>query len=289
MKIIKIILMLIITVLALAGCSYVEFEKNVEDIIFDKNSSSQIIAGKYIESESETETDKSESDNENSQTSSSTKSSSELSIGQSFDASIDIERTDGSQDTIGQKGLIYTINSVEFYDNIYESGVEFNTWNLEWNPESCEYYVWEGAEKCYRDNMFVLFDVTVTYNARENGEKETEIRFSSDLLMVRNNEKIPNDWLEEFVELRKAGVSVIDPSEPEYFSGAPLIDEYSGFVDRDDILPIIHDGETLNFQIGYLTWEKFVEYKALRLQINSYNASFLEGYNGRYIDLFPEE
>ena len=288
MKIIKIILMLIITVLALAGCSYVEFEKTVEDIIFDKNNSSQIIAGKYIESESEPETDKSESDNENSQTSSSSKSSSELSIGQSFDASIDIERTDGSQDTIGQKGLIYTINSVEFYDNIYESGVEFNTWNLDWNPETGEYDA-RHSERSYEDNMFVLFDVTVTYNARENGEKETEIRFSSDLLMVRNNEKIPNDWVEEFVELRKAGVSVIDPSEPEYFSGAPLIDKYSGFVDRDDILPIIHDGETLNFQIGYLTWEKFVEYKALLLQINSYNASFLEGYNGRYIDLFPEE
>ena len=288
MKIIKIILMLIITVLALSGCSYVEFEKNVEDIIFDKNSSSQIIAGKYIERESEPETDKSESDNENNQTSSSSKSSSELSIGQSFDASIDIERTDGSQDTIGQKGLIYTINSVEFYDNIYESGVEFNTWNLEWNPETGEYDA-RHSGRSYEDNMFVLFDVTVTYNARENGEKETEIRFSSDLLMVRNNEKIPNDWVEEFVELRKAGVSVIDPSEPEYFSGAPSIDEYSGFVDQDDILPIIHDGETLNFQIGYLTWEKFVEYKALLLQINSYNASFLEGYNGRYIDLFPEE
>lgn len=270
-QIFKLFCLLLVVTFVFSGCA-----TKINDAFENQNKDKNVVTHEYnaaavIENEEEKET------------------SSMISVGESFDAVIDIERKDGTKETIGQKGLRYTINSVEVFENIYESGVELNTSVLSWDSANNEYYISDDAHNAFINNMFILLDVTVTYNAPEDSKAEITISFPNDIRVHRDEEKLPEDWLDEFVALREQKIYVTDPSDILYFSCAPMPDEITFDMDKDDMLPQIKDGETINLQLGFYCWEKFVEYKCLYLQINSYNTNFINNYDGKYVVIFPEE
>ena len=281
MKKIKITLALLITVLILSGCSVTAINDALKNTAKEnKDSVSQPTVGTYIESESE--------DAENSSSKTESKSDNEKGTGESFDAAIDYETEDGEKVTVGKKGLSYTFNSYEIYDNFFESGLDFRASMLEYDFETEKYYLTESKESVYKNNMFILVDMTATYNAPEGGAERIEIHITNDIIARNYSGTIPEELMEEFISLRDNNIIVVYPNV-NYLSTVPL-PENGLFPDHDVLMAnFLNDGEELNFQIGIICWEKFVEDKDLYLSINGFNPGAIEGYDGRYFAIFPEE
>ena len=275
MKRYSIISLLIVIVLIFSGCSATA----INDTLKDSNNESKVVVeqtimGKYVESESETEISKSDTETNN-----------EKGIGEELDASIDIERPDGTKDTIGAKGLRYTINSYEIYDNWWETGLELNSDMLGYDFETGEYSLTESSKEIYTINKCIIVDITATYNAPEGGRDEVEFHPATDIVPWAKKENL---WGEEFVSLREQNILVVYP-QICYLSTVPP-PEKGVYIDDDIKLAVfLKDGETLNFQIGIFCWEGFIEYKDILLQMSNINPDSIEGYDGVYFNFFPEE
>lgn len=285
MKILKLILTLLFIVLILTGCSVTDIG---EVSNYGNTMVSQMIIDANIENKTESQTSENALIDGEDESKNDVKPDNNLNVGENFGVSIDIEREDGTKETIGQRGLRYTINSVTVYENIYESGVEFNVWNLSWDPVNKEYFISEDQHNSNINNMFILLDFTATYNAPENGKDEITVNFENDMLAISKDEKMKEGWLDEFATIREKKIYISSPYI-SYYSGAPLPKDVDTYMDQDDMLPTIKDGETISFQIGITCWEKFVESKNVYLQINGYNPNFIDNYDGYYVALIPEE
>ena len=271
----SIICLLIVIVLIFSGCSATA----INDTLKDSNNESKVdveqtVIGKYVESESETEISKSDTEKDD-----------EKGIGEELDASIDIERPDGTKETIGAKGLRYTINSFEIYDNWWETGLELNSDMLGYDFETGEYSLTEGSKEIYTVNKCIIVDITATYNAPKGGREEVEFHPASEIVPMTKKD---DQWNDEFVSLRKQDILVVYP-QIRYLSTVPP-PEKGVYIDDDIKLAVfLKDGETLNFQIGIFCWEGFIEYKDILLQMSNINPDSIEGYDGVYFNFFPEE
>ena len=282
MKNIKIICLLLAVEVLLSGCSVVALNDALENTGKENtNTVSQDVVGTYIESEAK--------NSENSSTESESKPDNAKGIGESFDVAIDYETEDGEKVTVGKKGLSYTFNSYEIYDNFFESGLEFRAPMLEYDFETEKYYLSEINENCYKNNMFILVDMTATYHASKNGEKEIIANIYNDIIGWSNSKKkMPEGWLDEFIALREKGTLVTDV-HVGYFSVSPLPED-GLYPDHDHMFDLpLKDGESKSFQIGIICWEKFVEYESVYLQINDFNPEAIEGYDGMHFAILPEE
>lgn len=281
MKNIKIICLLFAVAVLLSGCSVVALNDALENTGKENtNTVSQDVVGTYIESESE--------DAENNVNESESTQDGEKGIGESFDAAIDYETEDGEKVTVGKKGLSYTFNSYEIYDNFFESGLEFRAPMLEYDFETEKYYLTEEGRNAYENNKFILVDMTATYHAPENGKEEIIANTYNDIIGWSTSKKMPENWLDEFVALRESGTIVTDV-QVCYNSISPLPED-GLYPDHDHMFDLpLKDGESKSFQIGIICWEKFVEYKNVYLQINGFNPEAIEGYDGMHFAILPEE
>ena len=280
MKIVKLFSLLLALSVLFSGCSASAINDALKNTVKEnKDSASQTVVGTYIESEANSEDSSSKTESA---------SDDEKGIGESFEAAIDYETEDGEKVTVGKKGLSYSFNSYEIYDNFFESGLEFRAPMLEYDFETEKYYLPESKENVYKNNMFILVDMSATYNAPENGKEEIIADTYNDIIGWYMANKMPENWLDEFVALRESGTLVTDV-QVCYNSLSPLPED-GLYPDHDHMFDLpLKDGESKSFQIGIRCWGKFVEYKNVYLNILNFNPGALEGYDGRYFAVLPEE
>ena len=277
----RVLCLLLVVLFLFSGCSATAINDALKNTAKEnKDSVSQTVVGTYFESES---------NSENSISKTESKSDNEKGTGESFEAAIDYVTEDGEKVTVGKKGLSYTFNSYEIYENFFESGLEFTAPMLEYDFETEKYYLSEINENCYKNNMFILVDMTATYHAPENGKEEIIANTYNDIIGWSNSKKkMPEGWLDEFIALRESGTLVTDV-QVCYNSISPLPED-GLYPDHDHMFDLpLKDGESKSFQIGIICWEKFVEYESVYLQINNFDPGALEGYDGMYFAIFPEE
>ena len=274
--------LLTVIVFIFSGCSVTSLNNTLEGVTENSQAVvSQTTIGKYIESESE--------DTDNSTIESDAKPDNEKSIGESIEADIKIETSSGTQ-IRGTTGLKYTFNSVEIFDNFYDSGENIHTsGNLhDWDYENnCWGDVSESSKKFIELNNFILVEMTATYKAPENGKTEIEVRLLEDVYATYKNEKMPEGWFDELISLRKQGVTVVEPVM--YWFSEPVLEEDGFDILHDSFCFKLKDGESRTFKIGVFCWDKFIEYKNVYLSILHFNPGTIEGYDGRYFAIFPEE
>lgn len=305
MKKLKVLLALLIAVFIFSACANVN--QQTESEVSSTSSESEILTSENesVNSESKTEDEIASSSSENegeskdesnsvseskaeSTTESITESGVVKGVGESIDGSFEITREDGSVETIGDPGLKYTVNSFEIFDSVYDSGIEFNMCLYDYNFDTGEYYISEDQKNFFDNNKFILVDMTATYNAPEGGADEIVVRATNDIIAVYKNYKMPDGWLDEFIALREDNIIVVD-TQLHYLSTAPMLE--NGVLPNANYYYTnnLKDGESLNFQVGIFCWEKFIEYENVYLQINGYKPGLVEGYDGFYFSLFPEE
>lgn len=251
MKIGIAILLCIVSVLICPACSYVELENKIHRKI-DGNSNEPIT----VEAES-TDFAKVEM----------------LGIGETMDGSWKLTSKE-TQETImcGEPGLTYTLNGIEIFDSIYSSGIDKKETTMDTDNQN--------YERDFADNAFILVDMTATYHA-PNGEDEicASILFAG----YCDEEKLGKDFLEIKGQTYKRKPYVI------YFSNHPTADDprldpegqYDNFY--------IKNGEALNFKLGIITAQEFIDSKNVLLALGNISVDpsvATQDINGRIFDLF---
>ena len=282
MKRYSIISLLIVIVLIFSGCSVTSLNNTLEGVTENGQAVvSQTTIGKYIESESE--------DTDNSTIESDAKPDNEKGIGESFDAEVNYETKEGVM-TRGTTGLRYTLNAVEVFDNFFESGEDidacghFHNWDYENN---CWGELNESGKRIIPINNFILIEMTATYSAPEDGKAEIDVRLLEDVYATYKNEKMPEGWFDEFIALREQNTPVMEPVM--YWFSEPVLEDDGYNIVHDGFCFKLKDGESRTFKIGVYCWDKFIEYKNVYLSIQHFNPGTIDGYDGRYFAIFPEE
>lgn len=145
---------------------------------------------------------------------------------------------DGSE--AGIRGLTYTLNKVECFSSIYESGIDIKETEFD-----------TASEDFFRDNGFILADITASYKAQDGGEKE--VTASVELYGSCDYSKAPD--LGEKDESMKMEPYTI------YFSEHPKEGDERLDSEGQYMCYIIKDGETLNFKLGLLAASEFIDGK----------------------------
>lgn len=167
-------------------------------------------------------------------------------IGESFSAYKKYTVTiDGIDDIIekGNEGLTYTLKGVTVYDSIYDAGVDMY---------GC---VYEGD--FLNKNAFILIDMQASYVAPEDGEAE---------IMAFANE-LSGAWLEDKMTLEQKTVAGSFP-ELSYFSLRPKEDDQKLDNQHDFFGYTIQNGESLDFQVGLLCAQEYIDTKNIFLEVN---------------------
>lgn len=279
-KLILISFLLIVTIL-FSGCSVTAINDAVKNTVKESNNNaSQTVVGTYIESES---------NSENSISKTESKTDNVKGIGESFDSDVKYE-TDSGTETRGTTGLKYTFNSVEIFDNFYDSGEDIHACS-NWHDWDYENNCWGGlkdsGKKAISQNNFILVEMTASYNAPEGGKEDIDVRVDPDIYATFKKEKMPEGWFDEFILLREQGITVMEPVM--YWFSEPILEEDGYDIIHDGFCFKLKDGESRTFKIGIYCWDKFIEYKNVYLSIQHFNPGTIEGYDGRYFAIFPEE
>lgn len=143
----------------------------------------------------------------------------------------------------GNKGLTYTLKGVTVYDSIYDAGVDMY---------GCMY---EGD---FLDkNAFILIDIQASYVAPEDGEAEI-IAFAHEL---------SGACLESKMTPEQKTVTGLFP-ELSYFSLRPREDDPKLDNQHDFFGYIIQNGESIDFQVGLLCAQEYIDAKNVFLEVN---------------------
>ena len=177
----------------------------------------------------------------------------------------------------GTEGITYTLNSVNIYENLEESGIVLNESILEPNGELNEYKKVLNAT-----GDFIVAEMSATYIALEGGEETVTVHTSRDFLATYFDEKL----LEGFEERLIAG----DINNPYY-----------NWFEVDEVHKIkseewgkgshdfkISNGETVNFRIGVFAPKELIENENIYLCVNWFPRGFFRDYTHKYFALFPE-
>lgn len=169
-------------------------------------------------------------------------------IGESFSAYKKYQYTiDGLDDEIekGNEGLTYTLKGVTVYDSIYDAGVDMY---------GCYY------EDDFLDhNAFILIDIQASYVAPEDGEAEI-IAFANEMSGAWLEEKMTPD--QETVE----GLYMYP--QIGYFSLRPKEDDPKLDNQHDFFGYTIQNGESIDFQVGLLCAQEFIDAENVFLEVN---------------------
>lgn len=236
-----------------SSCSYVEFENKIHQKI-DNNS----IEPDIVESESKDFLDNVKI----------------LGTGDTMEASWNITVRE-TQETIlcGTPGLTYTLNGIEIFDSICTSGIDIK--ETEWDDDNPNY------EKTFADNAFILVDMTATYQA-QNGENEvlTSIVFSAE----SDERKLGKSFSEIKNQTQKMQPYII------YFSKHPTDDDPRLSSKEGQYYCFsIKNGETLNFKLGIIAAQEFIDAKNVLLALGNVTADesvAVQNLDCRIFDLF---
>ena len=206
-------------------------------------------------------------------------------IGETFEGYVIYnEEVDGKtvRTVRGTEGVEYTLNSVEFYDNFFDSGVELNTTITDMNGN-----ITDITKNSIENNKFILVELTATYNAPAGGPDKVEVSVDPDLMPDYDENKMSDDWLDRYSEIRDKKNMVSLP-HLAYFSDPPKGDTDLD-INHDSYDFYLNDGESKTFKIGIMCWEEFIETENVYLCVNWFPPFYLKGYIHKYFALFPEE
>lgn len=284
MKYIKLFCLIIFTSYCFSGCATALHELIEPDVKVE-----QTTLGTYVEGSSEEDTSDAISEENSSIEAEGKKNDNEKGIGESFNADVSYKTESGTV-TRGTTGLKYTLNSVNVFNTFWDSGEDIHACDTchIWDEESQSMILDPNAVELFLPyNNFIVIEMTATYIAPEGGKDEIDVRLLNDVLARYKQEKMPEGWLDEFIELRDQNIVVMEPIM-HWFS-EPILEEDGYDLIHDGFCFKLKDGEARTFKIGVYCWYKFVEYKNVYLSIQHFDSSLIEGYDGRYFALFPDE
>lgn len=177
----------------------------------------------------------------------------------------------------GTEGITYTLNSVNIYENLEESGVLLNESILEPNGELNDY------KKILNETAdFIVVEMSATYIALE-GEETVTVYTSSDFAATYFDEKLLEDYEERLIagDIRDPNYIWFEVDEEHKVKSE---NEYG----KNAYNFIIRDGETVDFRIGVFSPKELIDNENIYLCINWFPPAFFRDYNHKYFALYPE-
>ena len=290
-KRIRLIALLMAVLITLSGCSYVKFENEVRDIIEQARPSIDPYEGyEAVIDESEISSESvSESNAQNGETADkeAQKDKTEeidpsiiyapygygtvkmklMQIGESCTTLM--KWTDFSDELhySGEPDVTYTLNSVEVFDNFYESGMD--PYGLRVENE-----VW------IRSSAFIVVEFTAKYEAPEDGEAR-KIVSTTDIEACIIESKGIDDYY-------KAGGSEGMYPNVVWFSHRPSRDDPELDADHQGFSFMINDGEELTFKLGIIAGHEYVKNKNVFVRMG-YIQPTISGACWKVYEIFPDE
>lgn len=154
----------------------------------------------------------------------------------------------------GTKGLEYTVQNVEIYENVFEAGIS-------------ESDVINTSEQELRNATFMLVEVLIEFSGNDTA---TDERITIDLEATTDMDSY----------------NMIYP-KVVYFSEHPTDNNIADPIHQYFTMPRLRSGEGVNVRLGIISQPEFVKEKRVFLAVGPFRP-FGEA-NARYFDLFSEE
>lgn len=170
----------------------------------------------------------------------------------------------------GNEGLTYTLKGATAYASIDDADVD-------------PYCVLMDSEILLKNNAFVLIDIQASYTVPEGGKEE----------IIASADELSGMALESKLTPQSEAAEGLWPSQIMYFSLCPKEDDPILDPRHQACCYIIQDGESIDFQVGFLCAQEFIDDKNVFLEVNAV-PSLDEGYTAtgdttrKLFVLFPE-